>query len=133
MKILITGAAGCLGSRVVNTLIKDNSFQVFATDIKENPFNAANNLHYRRFDLRDLKFEKWLEEIKPNKIVHLASILQISAQITRKIAYEIDVVATQKLLKKSVELGVEKFITTSSGAAYGYYPENRNIKNILII
>jgi len=134
MKILITGAAGCLGSRIVNTLcrstienIQEGALKIFATDIKESPFSDIDNLTYQRFDLRSKEFSHWLAQIKPDKIVHLASILQISKQMTRETAYEIDVIATKKLLEKSIELGVNKFIVTTSGAAYGYYPENKNI------
>jgi len=131
MKILITGAAGCLGSSLVNTLVdrvaNNKELKVFATDIKENPFSETQQLTYQRFDLRSNEFSAWVDKIKPDKIVHLASILQISKQMTRAMAYEIDVVATKKLLEQSVKLGVKKFIVTTSGAAYGYYPENKNI------
>ena len=135
MKILITGAAGCLGSKLVNSLIqniatvneKTAPIQIFATDIQENPFGEKAGFQYQRFDIRSHDFEQWVEKIRPDRIVHLASILQISAQMTRAMAYEIDVVATKKLLEKSVELGVKKFIITTSGAAYGYYPENKNV------
>lgn len=131
MKILITGAAGCLGSSLVNTLVdrvaNNKELKVFATDIKENPFSETQQLTYQRFDLRSNEFSAWVDKIKPDKIVHLASILQISKQMTRAMAYEIDVVATKKLLEQSVKLGVKKFIVTTSGAAYGYYPENKSI------
>ena len=131
MKVLITGAAGCLGSRLVNALIalakNDANLEIFATDLKTNPFIETSALTYKSFDLRNKKFEQWLAKIRPNKIVHQASILQISKQMPRETAYEIDVLATKKLLEKSVEFNVDKFIITSSGAAYGYYPENKNI------
>jgi len=142
MKILITGAAGCLGSRIVNALstiaegaqkvdfqnsIQEQPLEIFATDIRENPFVDTTNMSYQRFDLRSKEFYLWLKEIRPDKIVHLASILQISKQMTREMAHEIDVVATKKLLEQSIKLGVDKFIVTTSGAAYGYYPENRNV------
>lgn len=134
MNILITGAAGCLGNRVVSTLTAmandkqpKSALKIFATDIKENPFANDENLIYQRFDLRSNDFSLWVEKIRPDKIVHLASILQISKQITREIAHEIDVISTQKLLEQAVNLKVDKFIVTTSGAAYGYYPENINI------
>lgn len=142
MKILITGAAGCLGSCLVNSLIKnankisqmegladelESPLEIFATDIKENPFTDAANLSYQRFDLRSADFHLWLAEIRPDKIVHLASILQISKQITREVAHEIDVIATKDLLAHAVTLNVKKFIVTTSGAAYGYYPENKEV------
>jgi UDP-glucose 4-epimerase len=127
MKILITGAAGCLGRHLVNTLVAKSTFEIYATDIKETPFNSFENLHYKSFDLRSHSFDRWLDEIQPDKIVHLASILQISSRITREDAYEIDVVATEKIMKKSITLGVKKIIVTTSGAVYGYYPENKNV------
>jgi len=134
MKILITGAAGCLGCKIVNALTalannskKNEVLEIFATDIKENPFINTDNLTYQRFDLRSKEFSHWVTHVKPNKIVHLASILQISKQMTRAMAHEIDVLATEALLEQSIKLGVDKFIVTTSGAAYGYYPENINV------
>lgn len=158
-RVLITGAAGSLGKRLVERLMGQTKVHVFATDIKPNPFadntrveanstlnntsdstisNASSStlnksakttpaLRYQTFDLRDPALLEWIESIRPTHIVHLASILQLSANITRNIAYDIDVVATKKLLQLSTEIGVEKFIITTSGAAYGYYPENRNV------
>jgi len=142
MKILITGAAGCLGSRLVHALteianntyqdqshdsLQESALEVFATDIKESPFADTTNFFYQRFDLRSKEFDLWLEKVRPDKVVHLASILQISKQMTREMAHEIDVVATKKLLEHSIKLGVEKFIVTTSGAAYGYYPQNKDV------
>jgi len=130
VKLLITGAAGNLGCSLISALsnlASKNTLQIFATDIKENPFKGDRNIHYQQFDLRHPEFDRWLEDVRPDKIIHLASILQISAQMTREMAYEIDVLATKKLLEMSIKLNVDKFIVTTSGAAYGYYPENKNI------
>jgi len=132
MKILVTGAAGSLGRKLVEKLVNDGGMSIYATDIKKSPFENldsvrnVSNLTYRKFDLTKPEFIDWFNEIKPDKVVHLASILQLSAMVTREIAYQIDVVATKKLLEASVALGVKKFIITTSGAAYGYYSENIN-------
>lgn len=143
-RVLVTGAAGSLGKRLVERLLHQEGVHVYATDIKPNPFGASllkatkhnpndsenpvpGILRYRAFDLRDPAFLEWVNQIKPNKIVHLASVLQLSNSITRHIAHDIDVVATKKLLQISTEIAVDKFIITTSGAAYGYYPENRDI------
>ncbi|MCP3674151.1 MAG: NAD-dependent epimerase/dehydratase family protein [Gammaproteobacteria bacterium] len=127
MKILITGAAGSLGQGLVNQLASDHLIEVFATDIKANPFPSKDNLHYQIYDLRESKFTKWVNKIKPEQIIHLASILQISQNMSREKAYEIDVIATKKLLETAVSLDVTKITVTTSGAIYGYYPENKNI------
>lgn len=153
MKILVTGAAGSLGKNLIEKLLKDPALlnqldkgadnsnketspepiNLYATDIKPDPFThlmksapSGISLTYRCIDLCSAEFTDWVETIKPNKIVHLASILQISAKVTREMAYQVDVTATKKLLETSVKIGVDKFIITTSGAAYGYYPENVN-------
>lgn len=127
MKIVVTGAAGSLGLGLVNKLISDESIDVYATDIKPNPFHTKANLHYQNYDLRSPKFTDWITDIKPEQIIHLASILQISSNMSREQAYEIDVVATKKLLDTAIVLGVEKITVTTSGAVYGYYEENKNV------
>ena len=127
MKVIITGAAGSLGQCLVKKLLTNTSIKVYATDIKQNPFSDAANLQYMQADLRDVTFTEWVTTIKPRQLIHLASVLQISAQMSREQAYEIDVSATKKLLDICVSIAVEKFIITTSGAAYGYFKENENI------
>ncbi|WP_206484176.1 NAD-dependent epimerase/dehydratase family protein [Thalassotalea sp. G2M2-11] len=127
MRVLVTGAAGSLGCKLIEKLALDPKIKLFATDIKDSPFHlleASQQVTYQMMDISTPDFIQWVEQIKPNKVIHLASILQISAQLPREKAYQIDVVATEKLLEASVGIGVEKFIVTTSGAAYGYYPEN---------
>ncbi len=127
MKILVTGAAGSLGKALIKTLLEDPANSVFATDIKVNPFDKNEQLEYQQLDLRDKAFFQWVKSNQPDQIIHLASILQISARMTREQAYEVDVKATEKLLETAVEIGVEKFTITTSGAVYGYFEENKNI------
>ena len=57
-------------------------------------------------------------------IIHLASIIQLPDSMSREEAFEIDVVATENLVKAAIEVGVHKFVVTSSGAAYGYWKDN---------
>ena len=127
MKILVTGAAGNIGRRLVEKLLAENQAEVYATDVKENPFADHPKLNFQSFDLRGDEFTVWVKKIRPQQVVHLASILQISATLNREMAHDIDVKATETLLQTSVGLGVQKFIVTTSGAAYGYYPENREV------
>ncbi len=141
MKILITGAAGCLGRQLVEKIIRQTNHIVYATDVKADPFSGLGlspgsqshlpasdqRLFYQQLDVRDQSFIDWVSDCAPNAVVHLASILQISEQMPRETAYEIDVLGTERLLKACVKAKVSKFIVTTSGAAYGYYPENKHI------
>ncbi|WP_394174745.1 NAD-dependent epimerase/dehydratase family protein [Thalassotalea litorea] len=127
MKILITGAAGCVGRRLIQSLTDQHGTSIFATDIKpELGIDLQNNesFSYQALDICQDEFYQWVEQIKPDVIVHLASILQISPAMPREKAYDIDVVATQKLVDLAAQLGCQKFIVTTSGASYGYWPEN---------
>lgn len=123
MNVFVTGAAGSLGRQLIKDLLQLDH-HVFATDIKPNPFSSHEHLQYKTLDIRSDQFIDWFKECQCHVVIHLASVLQISKTLTREMAYEIDVVATKHLLKASAELGVDKFVITTSGAAYGYYPEN---------
>ncbi|TKB45736.1 NAD-dependent epimerase/dehydratase family protein [Thalassotalea mangrovi] len=127
MKILITGAAGCLGRRLIQSLNVGNETQVFATDIRPQAdikLDDSNHITYKALDICQPDFYQWVEQIKPDVIVHLASILQISKAMPREKAYEIDVVATRKLVELAAKIDCQKFIITTSGASFGYWPEN---------
>ncbi|MDU0114667.1 NAD-dependent epimerase/dehydratase family protein [Psychrosphaera aquimarina] len=125
MKVIITGAAGCIGKQLVETLLQQ-SYQVFATDIKPNPFPQHAGLIYQQLDITSDEFLHWVEQVRPQGVIHLASVLQISKTLTRELAYKIDVQATENLTNLCAQIGVEKFVITTSGAAYGYHPENIN-------
>jgi UDP-glucose 4-epimerase len=125
MKILITGAAGSVGKTLVNKLLQ-TQHEVAASDIKPSPFASQNNLTYQQMDITTSEFTDWVKATKPDIIVHLASVLQISKQLNREKAYQIDVVATENLLTTAKQLQVKKLIITTSGAAYGYHPQNQN-------
>jgi UDP-glucose 4-epimerase len=122
MKILITGAAGDIGSRLVNIFDERSDVDLFTTALE--PLNHQSNGTHGIFDVRNDDFFQWVEAIKPDVIIHLASIIQLPENMTIEDAHDIDVKATERLLKVSVKLGVKKFVVTSSGAAYGYWQDN---------
>ena len=139
MKILITGASGSLGKALIKQLLNQKKLgsklqrdldKIYATDVKLNPFDSNNDLAnkedlvYEQLDICSEDFFQWVMKVRPNVIIHLASVLQISKTLTRNKAYQIDVVATERLLATAAEIGVSKVVVTTSGAVYGYHPEN---------
>ena len=124
MKILITGAAGDIGSRLVKIFSAMSHVSLYTTDLSELT-HQGNGVH-KACDIRSEPFIHWVKSIKPNVIIHLASIIQLPNNMAIEQAHDIDVKATERLLKACVEVGVDKFVITSSGAAYGYWPENKN-------
>lgn len=122
MKILITGAAGDIGSRLVNIFSERQDIDLYTTDLMALP-HQANSTH-TICDIRSELFISWVEKIKPDVIIHLASIVQLPTNMSLTQAHDIDVKATEKLLAVSAKIGVSKFVITSSGAAYGYWKDN---------
>ena len=122
MKILVTGAAGDIGSRLVEIFSQLEGVDLYTTALA-GLRRDATSIH-RDFDVRDEAFLNWVREIKPDVVVHLASIIKIPEGMSEQTAHDIDVVATENLLKVCVESGVQKFVVTSSGAAYGYWADN---------
>lgn len=122
MKILITGAAGDIGSRLVSIFANDSDVLLYTTALGSLRVKAKSE-HFKS-DIRDPKLIQWIEKIQPDVIIHLASIVKLPESMSLQDAYDVDVRATQSLLDASVKCGVKKFIVTSSGAAYGYWKDN---------
>jgi UDP-glucose 4-epimerase len=122
MKILITGAAGDIGSRLVKILESYLNVDLYTTALE--PLDYGAKSVHASFDIRNDEFFIWVEKIKPDVIIHLASIIQLPKLMTVNQAHDIDVKATERLLETSVKVGVKKFVITSSGAAYGYWEDN---------
>jgi UDP-glucose 4-epimerase len=59
-------------------------------------------------------------------VVHLAAIVSPGKKPDRSLEYSIDVGGTRNVLEASLAAGVSKVVVSSSGAAYGYYPDNPN-------
>lgn len=116
-RILITGAASYIGHQLGNRLAEDHF--VFGTDI-----NKRDGLDFplEVLDVRDNKLVLTLAEYRITHVIHLASVLQASPDRERD--FDIDVNGTRNVLEACVAARVKHITVTSSGAAYGYHPDN---------
>ncbi len=122
MNILITGAAGDIGTRLVKYFSSQKEVNLFSTDLFRP--EVEGDYTHENFDIRQPEIFDWIKKIKPVIVIHLASIVQLPKTMTVNDAHDVDVKATENIMKTCVEAGVEKIIVTSSGAAYGYWPDN---------
>lgn len=122
--ILITGAAGYLGRLLTNAIVEraPEGTKVIATDRMEPP--ALPGVERRILDIRDAEMRAIFEKERVNVVVHLAAILNPPKGATHEFLHDVDVRGTENVVRACVEAKVEKFIYTSSGAAYGYSPAN---------
>ena len=96
-RILITGAAGFIGSNLVDTILKngqtvlgiDNFDPFYDRRIKEKNILSAlqqSNFHFKEGDIRDNNFlNKCFEEFSPGLVVHLAARAGVRPSIFRYI------------------------------------------------
>ena len=127
MKILVTGAAGYIGKQLVEHLYKQHTHEIVACDIREdNPFSHLPNVMYTKMDIRSEEIQKEMQASQVDVVVHLASIVTPGKKSNREFEYSVDVLGTKNILEACVKTNVKRIIISSSGAAYGYHPENEN-------
>lgn len=129
-RVLVTGAAGYLGSRLVGSLATRQSGDdglecIVASDLREVPADRRlAGVDYVAMDVRDPAVAGVLRTQRIDTVVHLAAIVTPGAQSNRELEYAVDVLGTRNVLDACVGTGVRKVIVTSSGAAYGYHADN---------
>jgi UDP-glucose 4-epimerase len=127
-RVLITGALGYLGQTVLKRLHQDlqegKIDKLVAMDVKEARLDEQLlGVTYIQADIRDSALWSHLDLHKTTTIIHLAAILD-SQSSSREFQYEVDVLGTKNILDAGVKVGAKRIIISSSGAAYGYYPDN---------
>lgn len=123
--ILITGAAGYLGRKLVARLHADPGVHLVATDVR--PVAEAQRfpeVTYGQLDVRDPDLASWIDRQAIHTVVHLAAIVTPSKGSRRDFEYSVDVEGTENVLAACIGHRVRRLIVTSSGAAYGYHPDH---------
>ena len=129
MKILITGGAGYLGSVVLQKLQQDLRNKkidaLICTDLREVPRQKRlEDVDYEIADITDAaRMLALCEQYRPDIIIHLAAVID-SQSMPRALQYKIDVDGTKNVVEAALKTGVKRLIVSSSGAAYGYHPDN---------
>lgn len=125
--ILITGAAGYIGSHVMKQLL-ENSLEVIAIDNLstgsiEN-IKVLKNIKEFQFHNMDINDDKSLEKLfnlySIDTIIHLAASIEVEESIKKPLEYYLNnTVNTTKLVTMAVKYKVKKFIFSSTAAVYG--------------
>jgi len=130
--ILITGGCGYTGTVLTNSLV-DLGYQVTVVDTQwfGNYLKSRKNLNVVKLDIRN-------HEKVPLKgvdtIVHLASIANDpGVELNSKLSWEVNVLATQKLVENSIKNEVEQFIFASSGSVYGVKQEKEVTEDLPLL
>lgn len=122
--VLVTGAAGFIGSALVRELARDAGIcPITALDLREvSVAERVSGVAYETADIRAPRLKEIIARVRPRTVVHLASVVAVGGDPQRD--HEIDVHGTRNVLEACLAAGVGHLIVTSSGAAYGYHADN---------
>ncbi len=123
-RILITGANGFIGSKLINYLEMNNYRQLFTLSRKLSKDIDQINVSHMSVDLQDGKeVNDAIQQIKPEVIFHLAADIRPSRDVTDlKEMINTNVIGTTNLLSSIVRnsLNIDCFINMGSCEEYGF-------------
>jgi nucleoside-diphosphate-sugar epimerase len=127
--VLISGGAGYIGSLLTSELLRANNRVTVLDSLLFGgeslvPFLHHPNFHFVKADVtepravKDALKDGWQ---KPNAIVHLAAIVGFPAcqAVGKQVAWRYNVEATKSVFGQAVDLGVERFLFSSTYSNYG--------------
>ncbi|MBN2493594.1 MAG: NAD-dependent epimerase/dehydratase family protein [Deltaproteobacteria bacterium] len=122
MRVLITGAAGFIGSHVCERFLRAG-FEVVAVDDLSSgrESNLPKGVDFRRLDVRDEAVSRLVRDLRPRAIAHLAAQIDVRRSVADPLAdADINVMATLRLARDAAEAGCERIVFSSTGGAiYG--------------
>ena len=135
--VLITGGAGYIGSLLTSELLRAN-YRVTVLDSllfggeSLVPFLHHPNFHFVKADvtepraIKDALRDNWQ---KPNAIVHLAAIVGFPAcqAVGKQVAWRYNVDATKLVFGQAIDLGVDRFLFSSTYSNYGLSPDGKPV------
>ncbi|MDA3813520.1 MAG: GDP-mannose 4,6-dehydratase [Candidatus Cloacimonetes bacterium] len=131
MKILVTGAAGFIGSHLCEALVKehdvigiDNFCDFYDIKIKRNNIKGLGRCDNFQIIKADIRSKDELEDVfshhKFDLIIHLAAMAGVRPSIADPVLYtEVNVNGTVNLLEQCKKQNIKKFIFASSSSVYG--------------
>ncbi len=127
MRALVTGAAGFIGSTLVDRLLSDGHSVVgldnFASGRATNIEHLAENpeFFFVEADIVDADLNTTLEEYQPEVVFHLAAQIDVRQSVANpQFDGSVNVIGTIRLAEAARRAGVRKIVHTSSGGSiYG--------------
>ncbi|MBP7961977.1 MAG: NAD-dependent epimerase/dehydratase family protein [Caldilineaceae bacterium] len=123
MNILVTGAAGFIGSHIADVLIAAGHHVIIVDNLHTgHRHNVPAAATFYEADIRDgAALAAIFEKERIDAIAHEAALANVRESMTDPIAYaEVNIIGTLRLLELARKHGVKKFVFASTGGAvYG--------------
>lgn len=123
MKILITGIAGLLGSRLADYLCDNFDYEIIGIDDLSGGYmeNVNPKVKFYKLDISDDSFlENIFRRHKPDYVFHFAAYAAEGlSPFIRAYNYKNNLIATTKIINNCITYDVKRLIFTSTMAVYG--------------
>ncbi len=127
MRALVTGAAGFIGSTLVDRLLRDGHSVAGVDDLSSGRManldgaRAAAKFEFIEADIIDADLIALLAEVRPEVVFHLAAQIDVRRSVADpEFDAAVNVVGTVRLAEAARRTGVRKVVHTSSGGSiYG--------------
>lgn len=122
-KVLITGVAGLLGSRLASWIIENTDYEVIGIDDLSGGYteNIHNKVKFYKFNLNNLESLKGVfEKEKITIVYHFAAYAAEGlSPFIRKYNYDNNLITSTNLITCSIQYNVSRFVFASSMSVYG--------------
>lgn len=119
MLVLVTGAAGFIGSHLVDRLLADGH-EVIGVDDLSSGSNLREDIDFHRLDVADPALAGLVAGRRPEVICHLAAQVSVRSSVEDpRHDVRTNVLGTVNVLESARAAGSRKVIFTSSCAVYG--------------
>jgi len=121
-RILVTGAAGQIGSELVPELRKKYGSENVVAAFNVTPLldDIRESGLYTNLNVTDyVQIDRVIKKYDIDTIYHLGSILSASAEQNRRLAYQVNIMGLYNILEAATDNDLQRVIVPSSIAAFG--------------
>lgn len=132
MNILVLGGCGYIGTVLTQALLEEGHC-VTVVDIMwfGNYLNDHNNLKVIKEDVRNIE-KIPMQNI--DAVIHLANVANDPcSELDSKLSWEVNALATMRLVEKAISNKVKQFIYASSGSVYGVKEEPEVTEDLSLV
>lgn len=126
-KVLLTGGAGFIGTKICEILCCSNEILIYDSlsrnSIKSTDLLNRKNVKLIKGDILDLNYLKSIvDDFKPNIIIHLAAVAGIDTVIKSPVTtMKINMIGTYNILEAIKDHKIDRFIDFSTSEVFGSY------------
>ena len=132
MRVLVTGAAGFIGSHLTDALLAEGDEVIAVDDLSSGALSnlaearraGTGKFNFHRVDVTSGAIADLIKRLKPQVICHLAAQVDVRRSVSDPVFdATVNIIGTLNVLQAAVEASTEKVVFTSSGGTIYGEPE----------